>query len=365
MMFYNKLHFALVTALAVYANTLAMNTANSIVHYYENTPINIKNIADPKFGPQPTSEVILETVPSWAENKKQQLTSALTLTFPIRKQSIKNDQDWLEKTFKDVEFFDLYETNYRPAYANPANRLVELWHREQIVKKTVGNFWDPKNRTDENYEKIEQHHTTQTLSMRACYLALLQAWKIHSKNYVVLLPTYLQHVPGTPEQASDNNYFAYFQVPEKNLKKLQDNPDLIKNIPEEAINEFFNYILDAAAALWDNENYPIYIKTNEQDVFQKFVIGLREKPNNQWPEIFYAQDKGFYENCQYEGLKTFASLLRRYNNGNNKAYKAFIELIKHNTDLKNCSRWKVIEKDIITLALELKKQRKEQEETKK
>lgn len=320
-----RLIYSLISAAILYqtAPIAAMENKHiepkNSVRYYNDTPINKETILSNQ------DTILQRDAQQIIDANKNGFVEATSLPSKLTKQEInalvKKREEVLTNasfscafsTFKgsDLVSFKDKKEHYSIWFSNPVNRVFTLWHGDAQTKGM--NIWDPKNRTDENFGKITVVDSYQTISARACFLALLAAkgqLPVKHDPYVKILPVYLYKFLTEENKTTDESYVAIHRVSPKAVV-LKAKPAVISSIPTEALTAMYIMIMDeksgAAGALWDNTN--IAVKLDEKGNFKQWVIGLCEKPNNQRPEIFFNQDKNFHETCQIEGLRTLADVL--------------------------------------------------------
>jgi hypothetical protein len=324
--------------------------------YYQGTPLTKQTICN-GLGPQMPA-IVNQKTKEKIDPHLQSILSGIRLTEPITRQQIL-DQRQRTGFLRDIDISVPSDSKdgqkkYGVWAADPVNKVFTLWHGDPNTKDS--NIWDQANRTDENWRKITVQDSCQTISARACLLALLEAkQRVSSENqrYVKVLPAYLYKLQNNQNNNSDENYLVIHKRPSQAIV-LAQKPEIISSIPASAIDVIFSMIIDersgAAGALWDNNN--IAVEADENGIFKRWVIGLCEKPNNQEPDIFFNQGPGFHANCQLEGLRTLAVVL---NKSNDKAQlHRLLDLIEvHKTQLceekGEQSRWTKIKDQVLAL----------------
>jgi hypothetical protein len=352
-----KKHILLSGALLTLLNaacTNAMETnPNARISYYQDQAIT-KELVLSKVGPQAPKEVH-ESAENIIKNNPE-LIELLKLPIKLQRKEL---MELAEKRSKLPDLSFMHNAKkYGLWSASPFNKAITLWHGDDKTKgidvwKTENGV--PVNRTDENYGKITVVDSCQTISAEACFLAMLAAYKQvpeEHRKYVKILPVYLHNVYGEEEsknKTTDESYVVIHRTLSTAVK-LADNTSVIASIPKEAISSLYTMIMDnksgAAGALWNNSG--ITVELDNQKNFKRWVIGLKEKPNNQCPQDFFNRHASFHENCQYVGLQELASVLNK--SENKTALLTLQELVNNDKSIPETSgRFNSLKKELAQL----------------
>lgn len=141
---------------------------------------------------------------------------------------------------------------------------------------------------------VKKPTTYQAISSAAWYQLIKLV--IEQYNLSVAVPlTALVHVPGRPENLSDQNYVVVQEALEKDFVPLHEQKDLCKTLSKEQVVQACTLIKEAK--LWDAAKSLRWSKEK-----QMFGITDLEQPNNSAVQHFFLQDKGHADHMVNVGL---------------------------------------------------------------
>ncbi len=142
--------------------------------------------------------------------------------------------------------------------------------------------------------------TYQTVIAVAYLLRARDAIERYTISTVAVPDTYLYHVPGRPEELSDNNYLV-LQKTVANGIKLEDIQAGSGSLDDKKLRELF--IVPAYAGLWS-------FKGNIMVADNQLVLPDLEQPNNSNPLDFYHQNRKAYEDNVATGIKELVKIVQ-------------------------------------------------------
>ncbi len=199
--------------------------------------------------------------------------------------------------------------------AGTPNRLYSI-----ISGQDRGDKWlDPYGKEGEAFIKNPESRkdlivmpTYHTISMYANYLLLKKFIEHNKLKHVITPDTYLEHIPGRPEEVSDDNYMVIQKKINGTLINLLADPSGWEKLSDKTIKELF---VAARVGLW-NINGNLLVDENGNCV----LLDL-EQPNNSDPRAFFnkpmAQEwgairgRGGYARYIVDGIELIAQMMEK------------------------------------------------------
>ena len=142
-----------------------------------------------------------------------------------------------------------------------------------------------------DYEKMGATIPLQDISKVAHFLLFIQAAQKHTFKHLFIPETYLQHIPGRPEELSDENYLVIQKwIPElKEFKKMSEKERFgaLESMPSEAREEAHIAIVNAG--LWNHMNANLSAATDGPDKQKRYCFVNIQGPFNHHPDYFCFQ----------------------------------------------------------------------------